>query len=132
MRLSYAPISLLQFFLISFLTLFLKLDVKAQSMLAVNSSRHHFDQSPSDNDYSASTRERYEGTVLDQEHSSTVNFLRSQGSFLQGKGVGKINIGYHPMRIRIYSASIQNSMHITVKLFKVVIVPLWCMRSSKY
>jgi hypothetical protein len=130
MRLSYTPISLLHFFLITFLTLFLKIDAKAQSMLAVNSSRHHFEHDRSfvpvvDNDHSEPIPEKYDGSLLNEGHPASVNFLHNQAALLPTKNQERIYTGYHPLRVRIYSASIQNSMRVTVKLFKVVIVPLW-------
>jgi len=137
MRLSYAPISLLQFFLITFLTLFLKPDAKAQSMLAVNSLHHHFERGRTlveinDNGHLESIPGKYDGSLLNEGNSSTVNFLHAQVSLSPTKTVERIYTGYHPLHVRIYSASIQHSMRVTVKLFKVVIVPLWYLRSSKY
>ena len=137
MRLSYTPISFLHFILIIFLTLSLKPEAKAQSMLAANSSRHHFEHDRhlvdlDNDDLSEFIQEKYGVNLLNAENSSTVNFLRSQIPLLPTKSVGKINTGYHPLRVRIYSASIPNSMRVTVKLFKVVVVPLWYARGGKY
>ena len=135
MRLSYTPISLLRFSLITFLTLFLKFDAKAQSMLAVNSSRHHFEHDRSfvpvaDNDHSEPIHEKYDAGMLNERYPSSVNFLHTQVAPLPTKNMERIYTGYHPLRVRIYSASIQNSMRVTVKLFKVVIVPLWYVRRA--
>jgi hypothetical protein len=133
MRLSYTPISLLHFFLITFLTLFLNPDAKAQSILAVNVTHHHHFENDrplinvADNDIIQSEyiTEKYDGSLLNEGYSSTVNFPHAGTLLLPIKNPGRIYAGYHPLRMRIYSASIQHSMRITIKLFKVVIVPLW-------
>ncbi|MBS1520585.1 MAG: hypothetical protein JST50_06285 [Bacteroidetes bacterium] len=131
MRLSYTPISLLHIFLITFLTLFLKPDAKAQTMLAVN-VKHHLEKDLSlinvgDNDliHSEHLAEKHDEDLVNEGCPSTVNFLHPTTLVLPIKNAGKIYSGYHPLRVRIYSASIPHSMRITVKLFKVVIVPLW-------
>ena len=130
MRLSYTPILLLQFYLITFLTLSLKPDAKAQSMITVNSSRHHFDPGSPDNDHSESIPDKYAGSVLNEEYSSTVNFQHISIPLLPARSAGRVYAGYHPLHVRIYSASIQNSVRVTIKLFKVVIVPLWYVRGA--
>ena len=131
MRLCYAPITLLQFFLITSLTLFIKPDVKAQSMLAVNSSRHQFDLGSPDNDHSESIPDKYAVSVINEGYSSTVNFQHIPMPLLPARSAARVYTGYHPLHVRIYSASIQNSVRVTIKLFKVVIVPLWYVRVSK-
>jgi hypothetical protein len=136
MRLSYTPISLLPFFLITFLTLFLKPDAKAQSMLAVNSSHH------SSHDHSLvevignepiqseSISEKYSPEVVSR-YPTAVNFMHSTITDLPIQNPHKLYTVYHPFRVRIYSTCIPNSMRITVKFFKVVIVPLWYARGSR-
>jgi hypothetical protein len=131
MRLSYAPITLLQFFLITFLTLSLKPGARAQSMLAVNSSRYHFDPGSPDNDHSESIPDKYVVSVLNKGYSSAVNFQHIPMPILPARGAGRVYTRYYPLHVRIYSASIQNRMRVTIKLFKVIIVPLWCARVSK-
>lgn len=131
MRLSYTPISLLQFLLITVLTLFLKPDAHAQSMLATNYSHHHFGNDRalvevSHNDSLESMPGKYNAEVLNEGNLSTVNFLHAQTPLLPTKNIKTVFTGYHPLPVRIYSASIQNSMRVTVKFFKLVIVPLWC------
>ena len=136
-RLSYTTISLLHFFLIAFLTFFLKPDARAQSMLAVNFSHHHFaherpvvEVADSDLIHSESIPEKHDGGLFIADSSSRVNFLRISTSLVPIKNFGRTCTGYHPWRMRIYSTSIQHSMRVTVKLFKVVIVPLWHLRQE--
>ena len=131
MRLSCTPIPLLPIFLITFLTLFLKPDAKAQSMLAVNFPHNHFSHDrPS---VETTSEESVQPEVISEKYSaevesrylSTVNFMRSTVAVLPVQNYNRIYTGYDPLRARIYSTSIPHSMRITVKLFKVVIVPLW-------
>ncbi|HEY9001918.1 MAG TPA: hypothetical protein VIM89_11240 [Mucilaginibacter sp.] len=138
MRLSCTKISLLHFFLITFLALFLKPDVKAQTMLAVNFTNHHFEHNRplidiGDNDltYSEPGPEKPGKVLINEGYPSTVNFPHTPILLLPIKNTSRMYAGYHPLRVRIYSASIPHSMRITVKLFKVVIVPLWHIRDSK-
>lgn len=137
MRLSYAPISLLQFFLITLLTLFLKPDARAQSMLAVNSSHHHYehrqhfiDITDDESIQPGAISEKYVAEV-GNGYPSTVNFLHGTIPVFPVLNSHKIYTGYHPLRVRIYSTSIENSMRVTVKLLKVVIVPLWYTRGVR-
>jgi hypothetical protein len=120
MRLSYTPISLLHFFLVTFLALSLKPDAKAQTMLAVNVTRHHFE--------SEYITEKYDGNLLNEGYPFTVNILHAQVPLLPIKNSRIIYSGYHQLPFRIYSASIPHSMQITVKFFKVIIAPLWYSR----
>jgi len=135
-RLSYTPISLLQFFLITFLTLFLKPDARAQSMLAVNFTKHHFTQESAAVEiikdeviHPDSISARYDESV-NSRYRSTIDFLRSPAPVLLIPDSHRIFTAYHAPLIRIYSANIQHSMHISVKFFKVVIVPLWYARGA--
>ena len=132
MRLSCAPISLPCFFLITFLTLFLKPDARAQSMLAMNFPRERTLVVAADSDlmHFESIPERDEALPA-VYYSSKVNFLHTSKPFLPIKYARRIYTGYHPPRVKIYSASIENSMRITVKFLKVVIVPLWYARRGK-
>jgi hypothetical protein len=128
MRLSCTPISLLRFSLIAFLTL-LKPDARAQSMLAANSVHY---SSHNRSSVEIAGREPIEsetntdkcGGVADSR-SSTVNFINSTVPVSPAPNSCRIFTGCQPLRVRIYSASIQHSMRITIKLFKVVVVPLW-------
>ena len=130
MRLSCTLVSILRFFLITFLTLFLKPDAGAQSMLAANSLYHSSYNKSSvanaDNEpivSEANTEKR--SAEVDNRYSSRVNFINSTVPVSQAANAYRIFTGYHPLPVRIYSTCIQHSMHITVKFFKVVIVPLW-------
>jgi len=135
-RLSYTTISLLRFFLITFLTLFLRHDARAQSMLAVNFSHRHFShdrpsvEAPDDSTVrSQSSFESYNEDD-NRENLPTVNFPHNAVFITPAPNPRRIFTAYHPPRMRIYSASIQNSMRLTVKFFKVVIVPLWYARGT--
>ena len=133
MRLSCTPVSILRFFLITSLTLFLKPDARAQSMLAANSLHHSSYNKSSveiaDGDpiQSEAKTEKYSAEV-DDRYLYTANFLRRTVPVSPSSNSCRIFTGYHPPRVRIYSACIQHSMSITVKFFKVVIVPLWYAR----
>ena len=131
MRLSYTPISLLNIFLIAFLTLLLAPNARAQLMLAVNFPGHHFERerpliAAADSDLirSESAPDKHDEALPAADYSSKVNFLHTSVPIPPFKNARRIYMGYHPPRVRIYSASIQNSMRVTVKFFKVVIVPL--------
>lgn len=129
MRLSYTLISILRFSLITFLTLFLKPDAMAQSMLAAN-SLHHSGYTKSSVEIGrepieSGTNTEKDGADVDNRYSSMVNFINSTVPVSPALNSCRILTGYHPSRVRIYSTCIQHSMRITVKFFKVVIVPLW-------
>ena len=131
MRLSYTPISLLQFFLVAFLTLFLQPCARAQSILAVNYQRHHFENNHTlvevagDESIQPETISEKYTAEADNKYPPAINFLRCTITTLTTQNSCKIYAGYHPLRVRIYSTNIRHSMRITVKLFKVVIVPMW-------
>ena len=101
-------------------------------MLAVNFSHRHADRerplveaADSSLLHSESVAEKRDEALPAGDFYSKVNFLHTSVPFPLIKNVRKIYIGYHSPRVRIYSACIQNSMRVTVKFFKVVIVPLW-------
>jgi len=107
-------------------------------MLAVNSLSHHFERerplvAAADSDLlrSESVPEKRDEALPAVDCSSKVNFLHTSTPFLPIKNFKRIYTGYHPPRVRIYSASIQNSMRVTVRFFKVVIVPLWYAQRGK-
>ena len=107
-------------------------------MLAVNSPHHHFERerpsvevADSSLLHSESIVEKRNEVLHAVDYSSKVNFLYTSASFPPIKNFRGIYTGYHPSRVRIYSASIQNSMRVTVKFFKVVIVPIWYARDYK-
>jgi len=99
-------------------------------MLAVNYSHHQFDLGSPDNDHSESIPNKYAVSVINEGYSSTVNFQHISMPLLPARSAGRVYTGYHPLHVRIYSASIQNSVRVTVKLFKMVIVPLWYVRGA--
>lgn len=138
MRLSYTPISLVNIFLITFLTLFLKPEAKAQSVLAVNFPHHHFARAQnlvaaadSDLIHSEFIPENRDEVMPAVDYAVKVNFLHTSVPYPSIKNPGRVYTGYHPLLVRIYSTSIQNRMRVTLKCFKVVVVPLWYARGSK-
>src|ERR1700750_1995970 len=109
MRLSYTQISFLHFFLITFLTLFLKPDAKAQSMLATNVSHHHIEHNQPlvDNDLiqPVPVEEKHDVSLVNEAYLSAVNFPHTSALLLPIKSARSIYAGYHPLRVRIYSTS---------------------------
>lgn len=130
MRLSYTLVSILRFSLITLLTLFLKPDARAQSMLASN-SLHHSNYNKSSVEIAghepieSGTNTEKHSAEVDNRCSSAVNFINSTVPVSPAPNSCRILTGYHPLRVQIYSTCIQHSMRITVKFFKVVIDPLW-------
>jgi len=103
-------------------------------MLAVNFPGHHFERerpliAAADTDLirSESAPDKHDEALPAADYSSKVNFLHNSTPLQPIKNFKRIYTGYHPPRVRIYSASIR----VTVKFFKVVIVPLWYARRGK-
>lgn len=131
MRLSCTPVCILRFALIAFLTLFLKPDARAQSVFAANSPHHaSYNKSPieiagCEPIESVVNTEKY-GAEVDDRSPSKVNF--SALPISPAPNSCRIFTGCRPLRGQIGSACIQHSVRITLKFFKLVIVPLWYLK----
>jgi len=91
-RLSYTPISLLNIFLIAFLTLLLAPNARAQLMLAVNFPGHHFERerpliAAADSDLirSESAPDKHDEALPAADYSSKVNFYILRCQFRHSK-----------------------------------------------
>jgi hypothetical protein len=136
MRLSNIQTSLICFFLINFLTLFLKPDALAQTVSFANNparqSHLSFDRI-TDNyisdvaDVPKSSGEFTGVQILPafdfRRASETFHFQPSAYNVLRNNG--KVYTGHRSIPARVYSVDLKHCARLTFKLFKLVILPLW-------
>jgi len=139
MRLSTTQKLLIPFFLINFLTLFLKADANAQSLLASNFSFNNYlhsrtllDESENDSNYPETDAPQQDIRPVAAHVTLPVNYYHipenSYSNLLPyhtAKSNFKVYKRYRPILGRVYSTNLMNSVRVTFKLFKVVIIPLW-------
>jgi len=132
MRLSNNQKLLLQFFLITFLTLLLKPNANAQAVqstvFAYNDFRHNRDED--ERIYIGANVEKHDEETTEAEVLPTINFHR-ESVYLKPllyrmmKNNKKVYLAQARTPVVAYSIDVNHSARLTFKLFKLVIVPLW-------
>jgi hypothetical protein len=140
MRLSNTQTLLIYFFLINFLTLFLKPDANAQTVLFANSlayndyrqNRLSFHHTKDNYTYNVADILKSDGEFTGVQALPAFDFRRTSETFhLQLsayhvlKNNGKVYPGHRSIPARVYSVDLKHCARLTFKLFKLVILPLW-------
>ena len=132
MRLSNNQKFLIHFFLITSLTLLLKPNANAQAVpstvFAYNDYRHN--RPEADHIYISADISKHDEEPGDAQLLPTINFHQASESlkpfsYRLVKNNRKAYQTHSSIPMMVYSIDLKHSAHLTFKLFKLVIVPLW-------
>lgn len=132
MRLSNTLKFPIHFFLITSLTLLLKPNANAQAVpstvFAYNDYRHN--RSEDGHIYIGADVNKHDAEPTDAELLPTINFHQASESLRPFscrlvKNNRKAYLAHSSIPMMVYSIDLKHSAHLTFKLFKLVIVPLW-------